>query len=89
MSDVIKIVVAVGILLTYGLQLTVTADLTWQGLRSKLPTKFKKSEANNDADDDEYSPKFIAYYYIMRLSLILGTGMIYEHIPIIVIQNRA
>jgi len=65
-------------MLTYGLQLTVTADLAWQGLRSKLAKSAKSKTKNgggaDDDDDDELLPESMAYYYTMRLFLILGTG---------------
>lgn len=72
-ADVIKIIIALGILLTYGLQLTVTADLAWQGLRRRLMKKDGKEEVN-DEDNEEFSPRMTAYYYGMRFSLILGTS---------------
>lgn len=74
--------IALGILLTYGLQLTVTADLAWQGLRSKL---VKSMGGSTDSDDeakvDDSSPKLTTYYYIMRFILIFGTSKHEYNIP--------
>lgn len=64
--------IALGVLLTYGLQLTVTADLAWQGLRSKLVKNAELEEATDDKEN--LSPRLRAYYYGMRFSLILGTS---------------
>jgi len=67
--------IAVGILLTYGLQLTVTTDLAWQGLRKRLiKSKDGVSDCADVTEDDESSPRLTAYYYFMRLILILGTS---------------
>lgn len=68
--------IAFGILLTYGLQLTVTADLAWQGLRKRLSKSPAGESAVDDDDDDdeECSVKMTAYYYAMRFTLILGTS---------------
>ncbi|KAL4135762.1 hypothetical protein QTP88_007352 [Uroleucon formosanum] len=75
LSEVIKIMIALGILLTYGLQLTVTTDLAWQGLRSKLVKSMGGSNNDDDvAKDDDSSPNMITYYYSMRFILILGTS---------------
>lgn len=73
LADVIKIMIALGILLTYGLQLTVTADLAWQGLRRRLAKNSEKEEIN-DEEKEEFSSRMTAYYYGMRFSLILGTS---------------
>ncbi|XP_025419886.1 proton-coupled amino acid transporter-like protein CG1139 [Sipha flava] len=82
LSEVIKTMIALGILLTYGLQLTVTADLAWQGLRKKI---FNVPEgepgATDDGDDEEWSAKMTAYYYAMRFALILGTIMVATAVP--------
>lgn len=70
--------IALGILLTYGLQLTVTADLAWQGLRKKISNAPAGEPGAVDDDDDgedgERSAKMTAYYYAMRFTLILGTS---------------
>lgn len=81
MSIAIKLMIAVGILLTYGLQLTVTTDLAWQGLRSKLVKSTGGSDSDDAAKDDDSSPKMIAYYYGMRFILILGSSKHEYSIP--------
>lgn len=77
LSEAIKVLIALGILLTYGLQLTVTADLAWQGLRSKLTNKASDDFKDNTKDDED-SLKLTLYYYIMRFMLILGTSKQYH-----------
>jgi proton-coupled amino acid transporter len=68
--------------LTYGLQLTVTTDLAWQGLRSKLVKSTGGSDDGDDAvKDDDSSPKMLTYYYSMRFILILGTIMVAVAVP--------
>ncbi|XP_060845019.1 proton-coupled amino acid transporter-like protein CG1139 [Rhopalosiphum padi] len=79
LSEVIKIMIALGILLTYGLQLTVTTDLAWQGLRSKLAGS-KGGDADS-GDDEESSPRLTTYYYCMRFILIFGTIMVAVAVP--------
>lgn len=75
LAEAIKIMIAVGILLTYGLQLTVTADLAWQGLRSKLTRSWGGASNHEDeAEDNESSPRLTTYYYGMRFILIFGTS---------------
>lgn len=80
LSESVKVMIALGILLTYGLQLTVTADLAWQALRKKLTKHSKGSitdectDEEKNVDDEEFSPRLTAYYYAMRFSLILGTS---------------
>lgn len=82
LSEVIKIMVAVGILLTYGLQLTVTTDLAWQGLRKRLiRSKDGVSDCGDVSEDDESSPRLTAYYYCMRLILIFGTIIVAVIVP--------
>lgn len=71
--------IAMGILLTYGLQLTVTADLAWQGLRRKLVRPMKGTvsdqyDGEEINDDEKFTPRLTMYYYGMRFSLILGTS---------------
>jgi len=79
LSEVIKLMIALGILLTYGLQLTVTADLAWQGLRNKLAKSMGEStDCDDETKDDDSSPKLMAYYYSMRFILIFGTSK-HEH----------
>lgn len=79
LAEVIKIMIALGVLLTYGLQLTVTADLAWQGLRSKLVKNCSGCEEQTaDGDKEDLSPRLTAYYYGMRFSLILGTSECYK-----------
>ncbi|XP_001944882.2 proton-coupled amino acid transporter-like protein pathetic [Acyrthosiphon pisum] len=56
LSQVIKMMIAAGILLTYGLQLTVTTDLAWQGLRSKVVKSMGGSDSD-DAEDDDFRQK--------------------------------
>lgn len=82
LSEVIKLMIALGILLTYGLQLTVTSDLAWQGLRSKFVKSIGGSADCNDAvEDDDSSPKMVTYYYSMRFFLIFGTIMVAVAVP--------
>ncbi|XP_060859005.1 proton-coupled amino acid transporter-like protein CG1139 [Metopolophium dirhodum] len=81
LSIVIKLMIAGGILLTYGLQLTVTTDLAWQGLRSKVGKSTDGSDSDDAAKDDDSSPKMIAYYYSMRFLLILGSIMVAVAVP--------
>lgn len=70
----IKVLVALGVLLTYGLQLTVTVDLAWQRLRRWLVKNMETEDMYEDKE--EFTPKLIAYYYAMRFSLILSTSKI-------------
>ncbi|KAF0767583.1 proton-coupled amino acid transporter-like protein CG1139 [Aphis craccivora] len=82
LSEVIKIMIALGILLTYGLQLTVTADLAWQGLCKRLiKSKDGVSNCGDVSEDDESSPRLTAYYYCMRLILIFGTIFVAVIVP--------
>lgn len=77
--------VAFAILLTYGLQLTVTADLAWQGLRSKLvgTTEEGSGDGQEEAkDEEEWTPKLTLYYYCMRLVLILGSSKLPGGLPV-------
>lgn len=91
LSDAIKIIIAFAILLTYGLQLTVTADLAWQALRKKI-TGAKKGVSGDGqiktTDEEEWTPKLTLCYYFMRFTLILGSSKYYsslsfigEHMP--------
>lgn len=74
--------IALGILLTYGLQLTVTSDLAWQGLRNKFVKSIGGSDdCNNEEKDDDSSPKMVTYYYSMRFFLIFGTSKYEYNIP--------
>lgn len=66
--------IGVGILFTYGLQLTVTADLTWQRLRNMLIKGSKDRVVGSTKEEDDSSLKFTIYYYVMRFFLILGTS---------------
>lgn len=75
-------IVAFAILLTYGLQLTVTADLGWQALRKKItgsaketPTEFQ--EEATEEEEEEWTPKLTLYYYGMRFILIFGSSEYY------------
>uniref|UniRef100_A0A2H8TWL3 Proton-coupled amino acid transporter 1 n=2 Tax=Melanaphis sacchari TaxID=742174 RepID=A0A2H8TWL3_9HEMI len=82
LSEVIKIMIALGILMTYGLQLTVTTDLAWQGLRSKLVrSKGETTDCRDVTDDDDSSPRLTTYYYLMRSILIVGTIIVAMAIP--------
>lgn len=74
LSEAVKIMIAVGILFTYGLQLTVTADLTWQRLRNMLIKNPKDHETGSTKEEDGSSLRFTIYYYVMRFFLILGTS---------------
>lgn len=83
LSDCVKLLIALGILLTYGLQLTVTADLAWQGLRTKLVRTTKANGEDgetprvNTQNNEEFTPRLTMYYYGMRFGLILGSSKYY------------
>lgn len=81
LSDAIKMTIAFAILLTYGLQLTVTADLAWQALRKKLTGTAKGAIGDSleeATDEEEWTPKLTLYYYCMRFGLILGSSEYYS-----------
>lgn len=70
LSECVKIVVTLGILMTYGLQLTVTADLVWQWLVKRSDAKVSPKAGSDTAQEVNNKNK----YNIMRFSLIIGTG---------------
>jgi hypothetical protein len=63
-AEGVKAVIGVGILLTYGLQLNVTADLVWKGIFKKLVIRIGKID----------SIQAERFYPVMRILLILGTS---------------
>ncbi|XP_060858812.1 proton-coupled amino acid transporter-like protein pathetic [Metopolophium dirhodum] len=77
LSEGVKIVVTLGILMTYGLQLTVTADLVWQWLKRKNDTNVfpRAGSATQEVSEMNYQ------YKLMRFSLIIGTVIVATVVP--------
>lgn len=59
--------------MTYGLQLTVTADLTWKAMCNKIKGITKNFEYMEETDKEKSTKSFI-YYYSMRFMLIVGSS---------------
>jgi len=72
LSEAVKIVVTLGILMTYGLQLTVTADLVWSWIKKKKAKKAVRKHGSKVVVIEK--TKTSLDYYIMRFVLIVGTG---------------
>jgi len=70
LSEGVKIAVTLGILMTYGLQLTVTADLVWQWMERKNNTNVLPKAGSATQEVSEMNHQ----YDLMRFSLIIGTG---------------
>ncbi|VVC38476.1 Amino acid transporter, transmembrane domain [Cinara cedri] len=79
LSEAVKVMIAIGILLTYGLQLTVTVDLAWQKLRSILVKDHGVDGLTEEEEDS--SPRLTAYYYGLRFVMIFGTILIATAVP--------
>ncbi|CAI6357784.1 unnamed protein product [Macrosiphum euphorbiae] len=77
LSECVKIVVTLGILMTYGLQLTVTADLVWQWLLRRSDANVSTKGGSDTAQEVNNKNK----YNIMRFSLIIGTVIVATVVP--------
>ncbi|XP_050425986.1 proton-coupled amino acid transporter-like protein CG1139 [Adelges cooleyi] len=83
LSQSVKLAIALGILFTYGLQLTVTAELLWRSIQKSYfgvdlytGDEQHKSEGKKSSDGAE-----TVVYYTMRLFLILSTILMATVIP--------
>ncbi|XP_060845020.1 proton-coupled amino acid transporter-like protein pathetic [Rhopalosiphum padi] len=79
LSEAVKIVVTLGILMTYGLQLTVTADLVWSWIKKKKAKKAVRKHGSKVVVIEK--TKTSLDYYIMRFVLIVGTVIIATVVP--------
>lgn len=71
-SEAIKITITVGILMTYSLQLNVTADLVWQWLQKNM--LMRAVSRNGLKTGVKIKTESSLNYRIMRFSLIVGSG---------------
>ncbi|XP_025207523.1 proton-coupled amino acid transporter-like protein pathetic [Melanaphis sacchari] len=79
LSESVKIVVTLGILMTYGLQLTVTADLVWQWIKKKKVKNAVRKYGSKVVVIEK--TKTSLDYNIMRFILIIGTVIIATAVP--------
>ncbi|XP_029344427.1 proton-coupled amino acid transporter-like protein pathetic [Acyrthosiphon pisum] len=77
LSEGVKIAVTLGILMTYGLQLTVTADLVWQWLKRRSDTNVFPRTGSATQEVSEMNNQ----YKLMRFSLIIGTVIVATIVP--------
>jgi len=76
LSEAVKIVVTLGILMTYGLQLTVTADLVWQWIKKKVAKSTIQKHGSNTVIIEKTTKSL--EYNVMRFILIIGTGKCFD-----------
>ncbi|CAH1732871.1 proton-coupled amino acid transporter-like protein pathetic [Aphis gossypii] len=79
LSEAVKVVVTLGILMTYGLQLTVTADLVWQWIKRKAEKNTIRKHGSKAVIIEKTTNSL--EYNVMRFILIIGTVIIATVVP--------